>query len=214
MAICVRSAIWRTNMDLSTASRRAKNSDSVITVPRLRVKSRRSLRSGRSKRLRSRLSNLRVSGRASRTRTGLTFTTVSTPSSSMVSPGVTPSPRALRRRRRLWVTPSESVVSSNSSVAELSSVSEPSLPFRLLPLPPLRRRRRNSSFSLSSLMDAVTGSAFSTLAAFATLAVLVVGAAWNNGTGIAAAFLLTFLLSPSTAFLAARLRGALGSSAI
>ncbi|CAB4545332.1 unannotated protein [freshwater metagenome] len=93
----------------STASRLAKNSDSVITLPRLRVKSRRSRRSPRSPRsnlLRSRRLKLLLSVRASLTRTGLTLTTVRTPSSSIVSPGVTPSPRALRRRLRLCVTPS------------------------------------------------------------------------------------------------------------
>jgi len=72
-----------------------------MTVPRLRVKSRRSLRSGRSNLFRSLRLKVLFSFLGSRTRTGRTFTTVRTPSSSIVSPGVTPSPRARRRRRRL-----------------------------------------------------------------------------------------------------------------
>ncbi|CAB4722598.1 unannotated protein [freshwater metagenome] len=163
-------------MDRSTASLRAKNSDSVITVPRRRVKSRRSLRSGRSNLFLSRRLKVLASLLGGRTLASRTFTTVITPSSSTVSPGTTPSPFALRRRRRLWVTSSDSL-SLAKSADSLSKPSAPSLPFRRRPLPPRRRRRRNSSLSLSLPLlstAATAGAAFTDLAA---LGVLLTGAA-------------------------------------
>ena len=177
-------------------------------------RSRRSPRSLRSNLLRSRRLKLLLSVRASLTRTGLTLTTVSTPSSSIVSPGVTPSPRARRRRRLLWVTPSLTSLESVLSCELSSSSVATSLPVLRLPRPPRRRRRRNSSLSPSLLLTSAVSVTLLVLVAGAALLVLVAGAAWNNGTGIDPAFLLLFLSSPSTAFLAARLRGALGSSAI
>ena len=180
IAICVRSAIWRTNIDRSTDSRRDKNSESVIIVPRLRVKSlrsrrsylsprsRRSYLSPRSRRPRLSLRSER-SGRGSRTRASRTFTTVITPSSSMVSPGVTPSPRARRRRRRLGVAPSvESSVLSCVESSLLSSTSAPvaSLPPRRRPRPPRRRRRRASSLSSVDFSAGTSATALAGLVAF------------------------------------------------
>ncbi|CAB4955558.1 unannotated protein [freshwater metagenome] len=176
IAIWVRSAICLTNIERSTASRRARNSDSVMTVPRLRVKSRRSLRSGRSNLFLSRLGKLLLSLLAGLTLASRTLTTVITPSSSIVSPGTTPSPRALRRRRRLWVCSDESE-SAELSTDSLSASSEISFPLRRRPLPPRRRRRRNSSLSLSLSFfstEASVAAAFTTLAA---LGVFVTGAA-------------------------------------
>ena len=88
------------------------------------------------------------------------------------------------------------------------------MPLRRRPLPPRRRRRRNSSLSPSLVLTSALASTGALFGALTALAVLVVGAAWNSGTGIDPAFLLVFFSSPATAFLAARLRGALGSSAI
>ena len=164
----------------STASRRAKNSDSVITVPRLRVKSRRSLlspRSFRSNRLRGGRLKLLLSLRGSRTRAWRTLTTVKTPSSSIVSPGVTPSPRARRRRRRLCVAPSLASLSSVVCSELSSSPSDSSLPLRRRPLPPRRRRRRNSSLSPSLVLTSALASTGAIFGALTALTVFVVGAA-------------------------------------
>ena len=177
-------------------------------------RSRLSPRSPRSNLFRSRLGKLLLSLLGTLTRASRTLTTVGTPSSSIVSPAVTPSPLARRRRRRLWVPASAVSLSSKVATCSLSAPSAISLPLRLRPLPPRRRRLRNSSLSPSELLTSSVDSLFSLLTALITLGVLVAGAAWNNGTGIAADFLLVFFSSPSTAFLAARLRGALGSSAI
>jgi len=147
-------------------------------VPRLRVKSRRSLRSGRSNLFLSRLEKFLLSLRAGLTLASLTLTTVITPSSSIVSPGTTPSPRALRRRRRLCVTSdeSESAALSAFSVFSLSASSEISLPLRRRPLPPRRRRRRNSSLSLSLFFFSTEDSVAAAFTTFAALGVLVTGA--------------------------------------
>ena len=180
----MRSPIWRTNISRSTFSRRARNSPSVIIVPRRRYGSRYSVRlSERSDRpLRSRrlrvprsLRSARV-GRSVRSRTSRTLTTVTTPSSSTISPGVTPSPVARRRRRRRCVAPSapssveSEFGSSPSSVA--SWLSTPSAFGLRRPRPPRRRRRlRPPRESSSSEVAAATGAAlsmaFSTGAAFA-----------------------------------------------
>ncbi|CAB4784319.1 unannotated protein [freshwater metagenome] len=131
-----------------------------------------------------------------------------TPSSSMVSPGVTPSALERRRRRRcvalLVESSSESEPSSDSTVVLTSSV----LPGRRRPRPPRRRRRPrlaasplSSLFSTSGVTTALgtaflrEGAFFSTGAAsgsvalaretFAALA--STGAAWKIGTGMAAA---------------------------
>ena len=216
-AIWVRSPAWRTNIWRSTFSRRARNSDSVITVPRRRTKSRGSRsrrlpRSLRSLRLRPRSRDLvgpssRVRGsRAGRaSRGGRTFTTVTTPSSSITSPGVTPSPLARRRRRRRGVELELSSLSSsfNAPASRVSSVSEslsvefssPSRPPRRRPLPPRRRRRRSA---LSSLVSEESSEACASLfAGLAFFGATSSGAAWNIGTGIEAARLL-LLLSVST----------------
>ncbi|CAB4832374.1 unannotated protein [freshwater metagenome] len=237
-AICVRSAIWRTSISRSTFSRRAKNSPSVIIVPRLRYGSRyslrpwRSLRSGRSRRAprRSLRSGRSVrAGRTGRSRTSRTFTTVTTPSSSTVSPGVTPSLPATRRRRRRCVVPSaESSVPSSVT----SSLPAPSLPGLRRPRPPRRRRRlrlaRSSASSLVAGASLLTGSVVgaSATAAFlrGALATGFSGADWKTGTGTGAAFLRTAFFGSSRtisvasalaeAFFTARLRGVLGSIAM
>ncbi len=162
-AICVRSAICRTNISRSTFSRRAKNSPSVIIVPRLRYGSRYSLRpplslrSLRSRRPLRRSGRSARSGRAARTgrsRTSRTLTTVTTPSSSTLSPGVTPSEPATRRRRRRCVEPSAD--SSLESVPVSSFVVTPSAPGLRRPRPPRRRRRLRFARSSASSESAVT----------------------------------------------------------
>ena len=145
----MRSPIWRTTISRSTFSRRAKNSPSVMMVPRRRYGSRYSRESlrprSRSRRLRVPRSERSRAGRSVFSRTSRTLTTVTTPSSSMTSPGVTPSPVARRRRRRRCVVPSAfsepSSEVSSESFSEFSCASAPS-PFGLRrPRPPRRRRR-------------------------------------------------------------------------
>ena len=135
----------------------------------------------------------------------------------MVSPGVTPSPRARRRRRRRGVAPSvlssdESSLTSSFEFSVVSSVSATSLPPRRRPRPPRRRRRRASSLSSPDLASVLTTSAFT---GFSTLAFATTGAAWKSGTGTDfAAFFVVFFSSVLAVFLAARFFGAFGSSAI
>ncbi|CAB4633282.1 unannotated protein [freshwater metagenome] len=168
-AICVRSAIWRTNISRSTFSRRARKSPSVIIVGRLRYGSRyslrpprsfrslRSYRSFRSRRLRLRSLRSGLAGRSTRSRFSRTLTTVITPSSSTVSPATTSSPVARRRRRRRWVPPSEpsSVVTSSELTSFEFSVPVPSVePGLRRPRPPRRRRLfRFPRSSESSFVD-------------------------------------------------------------
>ena len=153
-----------------------------MMVPRRRTKSRGSRSLRRFPRSpRSRRSPLRPSLRLERSgRVELpgalgsrTFTTVITPSSSIVSPGVTPSPVArLRRRRRgeevVLDSLSSSLIAPASSSSDESaesvvsfSVSRP----RRRPLPPRRRRRRSAlasslSFSTSEVLELLAVSLF------------------------------------------------------
>ena len=97
----------------------------------------------------------------------------------MLSPGVTPSPRARRRRRRLGDAPSvadSSVASApslfKSVVVSLSSAE--SFPPRRRPRPPRRRRRLASSLSSPDFSTTASTSAF---AGFSTFFLTATGAA-------------------------------------
>ena len=126
----------------------------------------------------------------------------------MVSPGVTPSPFARRRRRRRGVDVCESSPSSeispasktsSVSVSRSSVVSPASLPPRRRPRPPRRRRRKPESESESS-SDAASGASTTSAFALTFLGATASGAAWNIGTGMLAAevFLVVFFSTVST----------------
>ena len=100
----------------------------------------------------------------------------------MLSPGVTPSPRARRRRLRLGDAPSavvssavffeSSLESSESTLLSLSSAE--SFPPRRRPRPPRRRRRFASSLSSPDFSAAIS---VATLAGFSTFFLAASGAA-------------------------------------
>ena len=155
----MRSPIWRTNISRSTFSRRAKNSPSVMMVPRLRYGSRYSLRGSRPLRTGRRAS---LRGRSCFSRVSRTLTTVMTPSSSMVSPGTAPSALDLRRRRRCVADLPSSVSPSELSCESLLVSTSSLLPGRRRPRPPLRRRRPRLALSLEvSSLDSLSGGATS-----------------------------------------------------
>ena len=151
-------------------------------------------------------------GRSVRSRASRTLTTVITPSSSTISPGVTPSPVARRRRRRRCVAPSapssvESEFDSSPS-SEFSWVSTPSAFGLRRPRPPRRRRRlrpprESSSSEVAALSGAaaLSGTLLTTLSLTALLRAALgafsVVAAWKIGTGIAGAFFLVLLSTAS-----------------